>query len=156
MPRVVFVDTSVLCNLLAVPGRDQHRSRVIAEFQQRADAGTQFVLPLTALIETGNHIANSTASRRTAAERFVRMVWQIVEGTAPWRLNRVEWGQSLLRAFVDGDSAGQPAIDLLGAAQLGAGDLAILVERDDFIARTAYKASEVGVWSLDDGLSAYG
>lgn len=127
-----------------------------AEFEHRVGSGARFVLPITTLIETGNHIAKAAGNRRAAAERFVRMIKQIAQGTAPWRLNTVKWDASLLRAFIDGDNTGQSAVDLLGSARIGAGDLAIRVERDDFVRRTAYTASDVQVWSLDSVLAAYG
>lgn len=40
---VVFIDTSVLCNLLPVPGRDQDQKQVRAEMQKRFGAGEQFI-----------------------------------------------------------------------------------------------------------------
>ena len=56
--RAVFVDTSVVCNLLAIPGRCQARKRIQSEFQRLVDRDVRMVLPIAAIIETGNHIAH--------------------------------------------------------------------------------------------------
>ncbi len=101
---VVFLDTSVLCNLLAVPGCAQDHDGVRSEFEQRVASGARFVLPITTLIETGNHIAKTAGNRRAAAERFARMIEQILVDTAPWRLNRVEGTQQGDVPLLDGDS----------------------------------------------------
>lgn len=53
-----FVDTSILCNPLEVPGKCQDRKRVIDELKRKRDRrDTDLLLPVTAIIETGNHIA---------------------------------------------------------------------------------------------------
>lgn len=155
MASVVFVDTSVLCNLLEVPGRCQDHEDVLARFKHLVSEGCRFVLPLTSLIETGNHICHSRGDRRTAAERYARLITQIADGLAPWKLHRVEWADDLLRELLAGGGTGQPAVDWLGNASMGAGDLAILVERDDFVRRSAYKRDDVAIWSLDAQLGSY-
>lgn len=155
MASIVFIDTSVLCNLLEVPGRCQNHSEVVDNFKAMVSDGCQFVLPLTSLIETGNHICNSGGNRRAAAERYERLIGQIADGRAPWKLNQVEWGENLLRDFLAGDGTGQAAVEWLGNSQMGAGDLAILVERDDFVGRSAYRPADVTVWSLEGQLSSY-
>lgn len=60
------MDTSVLCELLEVPGKNQQATAVQAEFVTRAAAGEHFVIPVTAVIETGNPIcqAKGIAERR--------------------------------------------------------------------------------------------
>ena len=70
MPNVVFVDTSVLCNLLPVPGFDQNAGEVREQMSARLKHDESlFILLITTVIETGNHIAqikNGDARRRTA------------------------------------------------------------------------------------------
>jgi hypothetical protein len=155
MAAIIFIDTGVLCNLLEVPSRCQDHGEVVQRFEEFVSEGCQFVLPLTSLIETGNHISHAGGNRRAAAERYARLIAQIADGGAPWKLNQVEWGEGLLRAFLAGNATGQPVVDWLGNAQMGAGDIAILVERDDFIERSAYKADDVTIWSLEGQLASY-
>ncbi|MFJ8843469.1 hypothetical protein ACIRFF_11250 [Streptomyces cyaneofuscatus] len=61
---VEFVDTSILCNLLAVPGKCQDREQVIDELKRKRERReTDLLLPVTAIIETGNHIAQVSDGR---------------------------------------------------------------------------------------------
>lgn len=45
MKRVTFIDTSVLCELVQVPGKSQRPDDVAAEFRRRVQNGEGFVLP---------------------------------------------------------------------------------------------------------------
>lgn len=45
MAGVVFLDSSVLFNLLDVPGKNGDRTTVAAEFQRLSRAGSTFVFP---------------------------------------------------------------------------------------------------------------
>ncbi|MER5629451.1 hypothetical protein [Streptomyces nitrosporeus] len=152
---VEFVDTSVLCNLLGVPGKCQDRERVIEELKRRRERrGTDLLLPVTAVIETGNHIAQVAdgRARRTCAERLSGVLVTVIEGKAPWALNEVEWDAAHLRALVDGGTTGSTLIEH-ACNRLGCGDLNILVERDRYLARTS--GIRATIWSLDELLMSY-
>lgn len=71
--RVAFVDTSVVLNLLNVPGRNENHSQVQREFSDYRNT-TIMVLPVTVVIETGNHSAHvpNDHERREAAKAFDR------------------------------------------------------------------------------------
>ncbi len=151
---VTFVDTSVLCNLLDVPLMSDDSAAVKAEARQRRDDGERFVLPLTAVIETGNHIANvKQGDRRAAAERFVRLIDAVRSGGTQWVLHEVEWDDAFLHALCTGSTTGQPFVDLAGHGLLGAGDVAILVERERYKSRSAHL--DVHIWTLERKLGAY-
>lgn len=47
---VVFLDSSVLFNLLDVPDKSGDRQSVVAEFQRLTHSGSTFVFPITAPI----------------------------------------------------------------------------------------------------------
>ena len=56
--RAIFIDTSVLSNLLRIPGKNQDMEKAQQDFVAlQEDNSVQFVLPVTTVIETGNHIA---------------------------------------------------------------------------------------------------
>jgi hypothetical protein len=151
---VTFVDTSILCNILRVPNKCSDHEAVLSEAQARQARGELFIIPVTAVVETGNHIAQvRTGDRRAAAERFVGLIDAVRAETRPWVLHEVEWDSSFLVALCNGSTTGQSFIDLAGNGQLGGGDVAILVERDRYRQRTAYRT--VQLWSLDAGLQAY-
>lgn len=155
MPSVVFIDTSVLLNLLDVPDRNAERDAVLAEYPQRQEQG-QFILPITTVIETGNHIGNVEpgAPRRTCAERFADMLRMVIQGTAPFAMHEMGWDDEFLRHLVAGGRTETPLVDLLVAQVIGCGDLTILLERDRYLARVA-KGTSARIWTLDHGLAAY-
>lgn len=147
-----LVDTSVLCELLEVPGMHSRSTELRAELTRREAAGERFVIPATAVIETGNHIEHATGDRRGAAQRLVGLVRLAVAGGGPWELNQFAWDGDFLAAWCGGDSTQQSFVDLANSHLLGGGDVAILVERDRLL--TSGAAHEVRVWTLDARLAA--
>lgn len=153
--KVEFVDTSILCNLLEVSGKCQDRERVVRELREKREArDCHLLLPVTAVIETGNHIAQLANGhyRRKCAEQFARILGMVVEGKAPWVLNEVEWNAAHLRTLIAGGETGSSLVEH-ASNQLGCGDLNILIERDRYLARTSGVAATV--WTLDGPLAAY-
>lgn len=86
MRAVAVVDTSVLCELLAIPGLCAAASAWEDEWRRRIKRGERFLVPLTTVIETGNHVGQikDGALRRAAAERFVRDVQLASAGRLPF------------------------------------------------------------------------
>ncbi|MGL5930229.1 MAG: hypothetical protein ACRCY8_14955 [Dermatophilaceae bacterium] len=150
---VHFVDTSVLTNLLRVPGRSDRFTDCQQEFQRRWARNDKFVLPITSLIETGNFIAQCDGDRHAAATRFVEAIDAARLANPPWTVRDVSWDGRFLSELVAGNSTGTTLVDHFVARSLGAGDVSILVERDRFRAETAFR--DVRVWTLDQRLSAY-
>ncbi len=147
MRNIVLVDTSVLLNLLNVPGFHQQRDNVYSELERLLDAGTvNLLLPFAAILETGNHIAQLSDGRlrRKFAQGFADQVKQALEGTAPWTPT--------------------PAVDLPILAlwleefpehamrEVSLGDLTILKEWE--AAKERHPRDRVRIWSLDAHLSA--
>lgn len=95
MGDVVFQDSSVLFNLLDVPGRNGERTAVVAEFKRLKDNEATFVFPVTAVIETGNAIAQLADghSRRTCMERFVEWLRRALTATVPMAVSGVPVGR---------------------------------------------------------------
>ncbi len=91
-PFVLVIDTSVLCVWMQVPGREScgpsddawDHARVEKEIQSSIKAGACLVLPLTTLIETGNHIAGATSKRFELAKRLVELLNLAADGQSPW------------------------------------------------------------------------
>jgi hypothetical protein len=153
MTTVTMIDTSVLCELLQVPGKcnPAMASDVRTELDRRWQEGERFVIPVTAVIETGNHIAQSDGNRYETAGRLVRLLRGAVAEDGPWRVLQTQLGGEFLLALCDGDSTGE-SLETLAAAKVGSGDVAILVERDQLLSGSALGA--VQVWTLDEGLKA--
>lgn len=85
---VCIVDTSILVELLDVPGLASTHAEVVAQFEVRASSSVrqEFLLPLAVLIETGNHVAQARdgSARRGAAERFVEFARSALGGDSPF------------------------------------------------------------------------
>lgn len=143
-----MVDTSVLCELLQVPGKSSagRGEEVKAEVVRRWQAGERFLIPITAVIETGNHIAQSDGDRYSVASRLVRLLRNAVAGEGNWLVYQTELGAEFLTSLCQGDSTGM-SLEEQAATKVGAGDIAILVERDQFVSATVYR--EVDIWTFD-------
>lgn len=70
---------------------------------------------------------------------------------SPWRVLQTRLGPEFLSSLCAGDSTGQ-SLQELAAAKVGAGDVALLVERDQLLAGSA--ATSVQVWTFDADLEA--
>ena len=144
---VCIVDTSILCNVLRMPGRDQHYEQAIAELEVHIEQRHRLLLPVTAILEAGNLIAQSGdgRQRRAVAERFIQQVRQAIEGQAPWtptpafELDRV---LKYLDGFAEHAMRG-----------VGFGDMAITYEFERQCQLNPGR--RVFVWSYDDHLRAY-
>lgn len=151
--RAMFVDTSVFCNLLSVPGRDQDRAIVTAEFRAMIEASVPMLLPLTTVVETGNVIAQSGGDRRRTAQRFVDTLRKVADGATPWIPHEIDWNSGLIDELVGGRDESLP--DRLTRG-MGTGDSLILTERDIYCRRMNWSVADVGIWTRDEQLSAYG
>ncbi|MEU3163591.1 hypothetical protein [Streptosporangium sp. NPDC006930] len=148
-----FVDTSVLCNLLDIPGKNQDHQPVIDQLKKKRQE-CDLILPITAVIETGNHIAQLADGRlrRQHADKLSDLLKLVISGRAPWVLHTVEWGEDFLRSLLAGAGTGTPFSDHV-MSKLGLGDLCILTERELY--RTRVVNVEVGIWSLDAQLRSH-
>lgn len=155
MKQVTFIDTSVLCELLDVPGKSRGDGVVREEFYERVADGERFVLPMTTVIETGNHIAQASGDRRAAAQRLADFVAAAAADRPPFTSNQVAWDIEFLLELLRGDSTGQTLVDLAGNGMMGTGDVAILVERDRYVASSALGRERVRIWTLEAMLGAH-
>jgi len=86
---IVVVDTSVLLNILDVPGKNQQRDEVAKRLLELVkEPSIRLLLPLVAVVEAGNHIAQLPDGRvrRSRGEHLVALVHQAVDRKAPWAL----------------------------------------------------------------------
>jgi hypothetical protein len=151
---VSFVDTSILCNLLPVPGRDQDRSAVLTEMKAKLHADETLILPVTAVIETGNFIAQLPRGdvRRSVAQLFSDMLELVLQGAAPWQLHRFMWDDQFLRTLLTGAGTAMTLVEH-AVARVGSGDLCILAEREIYVARSGL--AHVSIWTADGSLASY-
>lgn len=152
---VTFIDTSILTEILAVPGKSQNPDGVKGELRRRVLDGEMLVLPTAAIIETGNHIGQlpDGGQRRRCAQRLDEFLRAIADGDAPWMLHGAPWDADFLRRLCDGDGRRASLVDL-ATQGVGVGDCSILTEVDAYRGRVA-RSMTVGIWTTDAGLEAY-
>ncbi len=141
---IVLIDTSIFCNVLNIPNRNQQHAAVKQTLREYLEVRHTLLLPLTTIIETGNHIAQQS-DRFRVAERFVEQVGQALAGKSPFiatpALDQATLA-ILLNDFPDFAKRG-----------IGLGDCAIIAEFDR--QRSLHPQRRVLVWSLDHHLSSY-
>lgn len=144
---IAIVDTSVFLNALGVPGRDQNRDDVRADFGRRIDDGHSLILPIAAIIETGNHIAQlgNGQRRRQFAELFVQQVRMMLNGRAPWVVARAIDAEDLALWIEDFPDHAM--------RRRGIADVSIIGEYERQCALNT--ARTVEIWSLDGHLAGY-
>ena len=147
MSDIVIVDTSVLLNVLDVPAFNQHRAEVFERFEELLDAGASFLLPMAAIFETGDHIADLTdgRQRRRYSEIFRDRIRQALEGEAPWVPIRFPDSRQLaewLESFPDSAMRDQDMSDLS-------------ITKAWEIECTRHPIRRVRIWSLDRHLQGY-
>ena len=145
MSAIVIVDTSVLLNIMDVPDRNQHKPAVLDRLGALIEAGDHLFIPMAAIVEVGNHIAQvkNGAQRRAAAERFVNEVRSALADEAPWKPINFPSNQQVL-SWLD-------AFPAAATRGIGMGDLSIQKEWEELCQR--HRMSRVWVWTLDDDLA---
>ncbi|MBN1929819.1 MAG: hypothetical protein JW764_09800 [Chlorobiaceae bacterium] len=92
MRKVLILDTSILCVWLEVPGKEScgsdgdrwDKSRVDEKIRKEEQAKTTFLLPIASIIETGNHIAQASHSRRECAQSLSDVIVLSAQEQSPW------------------------------------------------------------------------
>lgn len=144
---ICLVDTSVFCEILRLPGMCGDSTAQQQQFEKKLKAGETFLLPLTTILETGNHIAQRGTGdqRRAAAERFVRVVSDALQGHSPFTPTPSSELSTVARWLDDfPDSA---------MRGMGLGDLSIL--EDLRLQKNRNRDRRVYIWSLDKHLASY-
>ena len=60
---ICIVDTSVFCNVLDIPHKNQQRAEVMATLKRYIEQRYALLLPLAAIFETGTHISHLAEAR---------------------------------------------------------------------------------------------
>ena len=92
MREVYFMDTSILVNILQIPGMSQCQGRVMEDLKDYISRKAVLILPLATIIETGNHIAHISNGdiRLKCAKKMATFLQKTVAGEAPWTYNKNE------------------------------------------------------------------
>lgn len=147
LPPIVVMDTCILLELLDVPKHNERHSDITEEFQRLEDIGADLILPMAAIIEAGNHIADlpNGHDRRVAAKRYVTAVREAIQGQAPWQTTQFPDNQAVLAwldHFPDHASSGA-----------GFSDASIIQEWERL--RQKCPLSRIYIWSNDGKFASY-
>ncbi len=84
---ICLVDTSVLLEILEVPGKCGNRQSILSDLEMKIKDKEVLFLPLATIIETGNHVAQNGngSQRRKCAAIFVKFVQDALDGTSPFQ-----------------------------------------------------------------------
>ncbi len=147
--NVRFIDTSIMLNMLEVPGRCSKAETVKKEWKEVLEAGDVLILPIATIIETGNHIAHIANGniRRTIAGKFSEYLRKTAEGEAPWQLYGVELDKDGLLYLAD-------HIEENVLNEVGIGDMSIIYAYMQYKEKTPAIGS-IMIWSTDNHLQGY-
>lgn len=147
MSAIRIVDTSVFCNILEVPSRCQDKERTLRSLETFVGQGDKLLLPMAAVYETGNHIAQESGGheRRRVAERFAKQVRKAIEGKTPFSPTQIH----------DTEEVGEWLSDFPEYAMrgLGIGDRSIITVWQQQCELNPSR--RVVIWSYDSDLQAY-
>jgi hypothetical protein len=82
---ICLVDTSILCEILEVPKLCRDSPAVLAELDAKVRRRESLLLPMSSILETGNHVGQvgDGRQRRAAAEKFIALIQQAIRGETP-------------------------------------------------------------------------
>lgn len=155
MRKILILDTSILCVWLRVNGKetcgpDDNRwdyDRVNSKIEDEIRQKTTFVLPLASIIETGNHIAQSSGDRHALASQFADFIKNAAEETTPWAAFTHQselWDSKGLKKLADRWKMTAPSGQSLGDASI--------VDVANYYAEAG---NQVEILTGDQGLKAY-
>ena len=144
---ICIVDTSIVLELLNVPGYVAQHSLLLAEFAIRQRKRESFLLSLVVLIETGNHIAHVAdgSARRKSAEDFVAFAVQALDGKLPFVPTPSPDAEQIRSWLAD--------FPTCAMAEIGLADRSLIALWDG--QRELHQGRRVYIWSLDKHLSGY-
>lgn len=155
MRKVLIIDTSILCVWLDVPGMGScgpnhdrwDKQRVDLKIQDESQIGTTFVLPLATIIETGNHIAQSSHSRRERGQGLANLINKSADNETPWAAfsdQSILWSAERIKVLAE-------TWPDLASQKLSLGDATI----KDVAEYYAQMDCKVEILTGDQGLKAY-
>lgn len=147
--NVRFIDTSILTNLLDIPTKNQQKDQVWREFKEAVENSDTLILPIAAIIETGNFIAHidNGEIRRNRAIKFSEYLSKTATDQAPWTFYGNGFSKEDLTYF---------SLNITDHAtrKIGIGDISI-IRQYNIYKDTVPSIGRIMIWSIDAHLSTY-
>lgn len=156
---IYVVDTSYLLELFKVDGNysDDSAEEIKKRFQQAAEAGDLFIVPLPCLYELGNHIADvrDGGRRRDIAHKVLPVIKQCVKENRPWTIVpstdigslSILWEQ-FTRTYIYYTKSDD-------SASIGLVDSSLIFEAQRLKIEYKKKISKVHIWTRDSALKSH-
>lgn len=152
MKAVCIIDTSVLVEILEIPNKSSRKGAdaIGKKFKEKVDDSERFLLPITTVIETGNHIGQIGDGdlRRKTAQGFKEFLQSTLAGETPFLtgfdFDLEEFMKNVVGSFVDRATVG-----------IGIGDCMIIEEYVRQCEIHKKTGRRVYIWSLDKHLQAH-
>jgi hypothetical protein len=144
---ICLLDTGILCEFLEIPGHSGALAGVDRELAEKVKARESLLLPMSAIVETGNHVAQVADGRirRFLGQRFAELVRQAIQGQAPFTPTPFFETDSLL-AWLD---------DFPDWAMRGAGFADLTIVKEFERQCSLHRIRRIYIWSLDGHLAGY-
>lgn len=149
MKTVAIVDTSIFCNVLDIPGKNESKEVVYKQFKKYIERNDSLLLPMATIYETGNHIAQIKMvdgnKRRKVAERFVKQVRDAIDGESPWQAMQIPTKKEVSSWLSD--------FPMSASSKKSMGDLSIIKEWEKMCGLLPHQ--RIFIWALDTDLQGY-
>lgn len=148
--NVRFMDTSIIMNLLEIPQMCSDTEKIKAEFDHAVKEKETLILPMSTIIESGNHIAHIADGtvRREKAMKFQEFLRKTAKEEAPWTLYGVELSKEDL--LILADEFPEKALQM----RMGIGDMSIIRFYEKYKEVTP-AVGRIMIWSTDRHLAGY-
>lgn len=148
--NVRFMDTSIIMNLLEIPNMCADSKKVKEEFRKVVKEKETLILPMSTIIESGNHIAHIADGnvRWDRAVKFQEFLQKTAKEEAPWTLYGVELTGEDLSILAE------EFPDYALHMEMGIGDMSIIRFYEKY-KDTMPAIGHIMIWSTDKHLIGY-
>lgn len=154
MKEVYFMDTCVLLHILEVPGRSEtQKTNLYTEklINISLRGNTLIIIPLSVVIETGNHINHISdyTKKMDCVNKFMDILNKVKTKEAPWVIYGYDYNEERIEKVIDKYTS-------LVVSNTGMGDVFILEAFETYVEATPKKIlGKVEIWTEDHHLSSY-
>lgn len=143
---ICLIDTSILCEFLNVPTLCSRAEDITEELQRKIERRETLLLPMSSILETGNHIGQNGdgRQRRETAQRFVDLIVKAVRGETPFTAT----------PFFEADDLLTWLAEFPAWAGYGQGLADLTIAQEFHRQRRLNPQRRVYIWSLDTHLSS--